>query len=142
MEIPAVINTPVFLKFLGIYAKKFIAQRGFGYWLKEYQRMEEKKFFSPNVLKVLYTKMLLDKKPLTFIERQAIYYIGVMAQDAAQAYINNEESSLYKVCVFTGETAEDEDGDEYIKLSKKEAEEICKALNEEAEEDLFVVKRM
>ena len=52
------------------------------------------------------------------------------------------DSYLYKICVITGETAVDEDDDEYIELSYDEASQICKALNEEAEEELFIIKKM
>ena len=52
------------------------------------------------------------------------------------------DSYLYKICVITGEIAVDEDDDEYIELYYDEATQICKSLNEEAEEELFVIKRM
>lgn len=142
-ETPSVIEHPIFLKFLSIYAEKFKQQRGFGLWLKEYKDMENKNLFSPRVLKVLYAKQLRGIRwSHNFHYRQAVYYIGVLAQDAAEAYIDIELNSLYKICIITGEIAEDEDGDLYINLSKHEAEDICQCLNEEAEEELFIIKRM
>jgi hypothetical protein len=49
---------------------------------------------------------------------------------------------LYKIVIVTGETAVDDDDDEYTELEYDEAVEICKSLNEEAEEELFFVKCM
>jgi hypothetical protein len=142
-EIPDVIDKPQFLKFIEVYAKKFKAQNGFGNrWLHEYQDMEARGLFKPAIIKALYKKILLDKFYLGFIREQAIYYIGVNAQDAAEAYYKIRESYLYKITIITGETAVDDDDDEYVNLEYDEAVEICKALNEEAEEELFYVKRM
>ena len=36
----------------------------------------------------------------------------------------------------------DEDGDEYIELTFDEATQICKSLNDEAEEELFKLVKM
>lgn len=141
-KIPDVINTPVFLKYVEYYFKEFRSHDGFGRWLHEYEDMEKRGLFKPNVIKALYIKILTDTFYLGFIREQAIYYIGVYAQDAAQAYYDNIDSYLYKICVITGEIAVDEDNDEYIELSYDEATQICKSLNEEAEEELFVIKRM
>ena len=123
--IPDVIDKPQFLKFVEVYAKKFRANNGFGRWLHEYQE-----------------KILQDNFHLGFIREQAIYYIGVFAQDAAEAYYKTREAYLYKITIITGETAVDDDNDEYTELEYDEAVEICKALNDEAEEELFFVKRM
>lgn len=142
-QIPDVIDKPQFLKFVEVYAKKFRAQNGFGNrWLHEYQDMEKRGLFKPTIIKALYKKILEDKFYLGFIREQAIYYIGVYAQDAAEAYYKAREDYLYKIVLVTGETAVDDDDDEYTELEYDEAVEICKALNEEAEEELFFVKRM
>lgn len=142
-QIPDVIDKPQFLKFVEVYTKKFIAQKGFGYrWLHEYQDMEARGLFKPTIVKALYKKILQDNFHLGFIREQAIYYIGVLAQDAAEAYYKAREDYLYKITIITGETAVDDDDDEYTELEYDEAVEICKALNDEAEEKLFFVKRM
>lgn len=142
-EIPSVIDSPIFIKFLDVFAKKFIAQKGFGNrWLHEYQDMEMRGLFKPAILKVLYKKILTDTFHLGFIREQAVYYIGVHAQDAAESYVKTRNEYMYKICVFTGEIATDEDDDEYTNLEYDEAVEICTLLNEEAEEELFIVKKM
>lgn len=141
-KIPDVIDKPQFLKFVEVYAKKFRANNGFGRWLHEYQDMEARGLFKPTIIKALYKKILQDKFYLGFIREQAIYYIGVFAQDAAEAYYKAREDYLYKIVIITGETAVDDDDDEYTELEYDEAVEICKSLNEEAEEELFFVKRM
>lgn len=141
-QIPDVIDKPQFLKFIEVYTKKFKANNGFGRWLREYQDMDARGLFKPAIVKALYKKILMDKFYLGFIREQAIYYIGVYAQDAAEAYYKNREGYLYKITIITGETAVDDDDDEYTELEYDEAEQICKALNDEAEEELFYVKRM
>lgn len=141
-KIPDVIDKPQFLKFVEVYTKKFRANNGFGRWLHEYQDMEARGLFKPTIIKALYKKILQDKFYLGFIREQAVYYIGVFAQDATEAYYKTREMYLYKIVVVTGETAVDDDDDEYTELEYDEAVEICKSLNEEAEEELFFVKRM
>jgi hypothetical protein len=141
-QIPTVIDKPQFLKFVEVYTKKFIANNGFGRWLHEYQDMEARGLFKPTIIKALYKKILQDKFYLGFIREQAVYYIGVLAQDATEAYYSTREMYLYKIVIITGETAVDDDDDEYTELEYDEAVEICKSLNEEAEEELFFVKRM
>ena len=140
--IPDVIDKPQFLKFVEVYTKKFRANNGFGRWLHEYQDMEARGLFKPAIVKALYKKILQDNFYLGFIREQAIYYIGVFAQDAAEAYYKAREDYLYKITIITGETAVDDDDDEYTELEYDEAVEICKTLNDEAEEELFFVKRM
>lgn len=141
-KIPDVIDKPQFLKFVEVYTKKFIANNGFGRWLHEYKDMEARGLFKPAIVKALYKKILQDNFHLGFIREQAIYYIGVFAQDATEAYYKTREMYLYKIVIITGETAVDDDDDEYTELEYDEAVEICKSLNEEAEEELFFVKRM
>ena len=140
--IPDVIDKPQFLKFVEVYTKKFRANNGFGRWLHEYQDMEARGLFKPAIVKALYKKILQDNFHLGFIREQAIYYIGVFAQDAAETYYKTREAYLYKITIITGETAVDDDDDEYTELEYDEAIEICKALNDEAEEELFFVKCM
>ena len=141
-QIPDVIDKPQFLKFVEVYTKKFKVNNGFGRWLHEYQDMEARGLFKPAIVKALYKKILQDNFHLGFIREQAIYYIGVFAQDAAEAYYKAREDYLYKITIITGETAVDDDDDEYTELEYDEAVEICKALNDEAEEELFFVKQM
>lgn len=141
-QLPEVVNKPQFIKFIEVYTNKFRAQHGFGYWLHEYKDMDTKGLFKPAIVKELYKKILLGTWRLGFIRMQAVYYIGVLAQEATEAYYKTRESYLYKITVVTGETAVDDDDDEYINLEYDEAAEICNALNEEAEEELFFVKRM
>lgn len=140
--IPDVLYSPIFLKFVEHYYKKFRAQNGYGRWLHEYKDLENRGMFKPAIIKDQYIKMLKGQFCLGYIRGTAFWWIGVSAQEAAEAYHDNVDSYLYKICVITGETAVDEDDDEYIELSYDEATQICKALNEEAEEELFIVKRM
>ena len=141
-KISDVLNKPMFLKFVEHYAKKFRARNGYGRWLHEYQDLENRGMFKPAIIRDQYIKMLKDQFYLGYIKGTAFWYIGVYAQEAAERYYDNVDSYLYKICVITGETAVDEDDDEYIELSYDEASQICKALNEEAEEELFIIKKM
>ena len=141
-KISDVLDKPIFLKFVEHYTKKFRAQNGYGRWLHEYQDLENRRMFKPAIIRDQYIKMLKGQFYLGYIKGTAFWYIGVYAQEAAERYYDNVDSYLYKICVMTGETAVDEDNDEYIELSYEEASQICKALNEEAEEELFVIKKM
>lgn len=141
-HVPDYINTPTFLKFVEHYYKKFRRNNGFGRWLYEYEQMEKQGLFKPAIIRALYIKMLTDTFHLGYIRGTAIWHIGVYAQDATKAYYDNASTFLYRICVITGETATDDDGDEYIELSYDEATQICKSLNDEAEEELFEIKRM
>lgn len=141
-KIPEVLDSPIFLKFVEHYAKKFRAQNGYGRWLHEYKDLEARGMFKPAIIKDQYIKMLKGQFYLGYIRGTAFWYIGTCAQEAAEAYCDNIDSYLYKICIITGEIAVDEDDDEYIELSYDEATQICKSLNDEAEEELFVVKRM
>ena len=141
-KISDVIYKPMFLKFVEHYAKKFRARNGYGRWLHEYQDLENRGMFKPAIIRDQYIKMLKDQFYLGYIKGTAFWYIGVYAQEAAERYYDSIDSYLYKICVITGETALDEDDDEYIELSYDEASQICKALNEEAEEELFIIKKM
>ena len=140
-KIPEIVYHPQFLKFIGYYAKAFIKRRGFGRWLKEYRDMEEQGLFAPRVLRLFYIQILGNTFRLDFQKEQAVWDICSSARDAAEAYIDERVNALYDIRVITGELAYDEDDDPYTDLTYEEATQIVKALNEEAEEELFVMKR-
>lgn len=140
-KIPEVVYHPQFLRFIDIYAKAFIAQKGFGRWLKEYQDMEERGLFAPRALRLFYIQILGNTCKLDFQREQAVWVICFHAREAAEAYIDERINSLYDIRTITGELAYDEDDDPYTNLTYEEAIQIVKALNEEAEEELFVMKR-
>lgn len=142
VKIPDAINTPIFLKFVEYYANQFKKNNGYGRWLHEYKDMETKGLFKPTIIRALYIKMLKRTFVLGYIRGTAIWHIGVLAQDAAESYIDRATSYLYKICMITGETALDDDDDEYTNLEYDEANQICDSLNEEVEEKLFIVKRL
>lgn len=70
-QITDAIDSPAFLKFLDIYAKRFIANNGFGRWLHEYQDMQARGLFKPIILRELYKKILTNTFCLGFIREQA-----------------------------------------------------------------------
>ena len=141
-KIPDILYSSKFLKCVEHYAKKFREQNGYGRWLHEYADLESKGMVKPAIIRDQYIKMLKGQFYLGYIRGTAFWHLGVYDQEAAEAYFNSISSSLYKVCVITGETALDDDGDEYTELSYVEATQICKALNEEIDENLFEVKKM
>lgn len=141
VKLPEVVYHPQFLKFIDYYAKAFIKRRGFGRWLKEYQDMEKQGLFAPRILRLFYIQILGNTFKLDFQKEQAVWDICCCARDAAEAYIDERENSLYDIRVITGELAYDDDDDPYTDLTYEEATQIVKALNEEAEEELFVMKR-
>jgi len=141
IKIPEVVYHPQFLKFIDYYAKAFIARKGFGRWIKEYQDMEERGLFAPKALRLFYIQILGNTCKLDFQREQAVWVICFHAREAAEAYIDERINSLYDIHVITGELAYDDDDDPYIDLTYEEATQIVKALNEEAEEELFVMKR-
>lgn len=140
-KIPDVVYHPQFLKFVEYYAKVFKARNGFGRWLKEYQDMDAKGLFAPRVLRLFYIQILGNTFRLDFQREQAVWDICCNAKDAAEAYIDERENALYDIRVITGELAYDDDDDPYSDLTYEEATQIVQALNEEAEEELFVMKR-
>jgi hypothetical protein len=140
-KLPDVVYHPQFLRFIDYYAKAFIKRRGFGRWLKEYQDMEKQGLFAPRVLRLFYIQILGNTFKLDFQKEQAVWYICCCARDAAEAYIDERINALYDIRVITGELAYDDDDDPYTDLTYEEATQIVKALNEEAEEELFVMKR-
>lgn len=141
-KIPEAVNHPQFLKFLDYYAKRFIKAGGYGRWLKEYQDMLEKGFFSPRILKAFYIQILNNTFKLDFQREQAIWEIACYAVDATEAYVNKRENALYNIYIITGELAYDDDDDPYTNLTYEEAKQIVEALNEEAEEELFIMKQI
>ena len=141
-KVSEIVQHPQFLRFVQHYANLFISRKGFGRWLKEYQDMEAKGLFAPRVLRLFYIQILTDTFKLDFQREQAIWYICCNAESATKAYIDERENSLYNICVITGEIAYDDDDDPYTNLTYEEATQIVKALNEEAEEELFHIKRV
>lgn len=135
-EIPQAINTSQFLKFVAIFANKFKANNGYGKWLVEYEQMDKQGLFEPENLKALYIKILTNSFKYSFVIKDAVNYICSQALDATKAYI---ETNTFDIRIITGEIATDDDDNELTDLSLDEALDICKAMNEEAEELLFRV---
>lgn len=136
MEIPPIIHTNIFLRFAAAYFQKFKRSNGRGRWLAEYRRMEEQGMFEPKNLRALYIDILKDTSKLSFIYWDAVNYICVQALDAAKTYV---ETNLFEIRVITGEIAFDDSDKELKELSIEEAISICKTMNKEAEENLFMV---
>lgn len=136
VEIPEIIYTNQFLKFVAVYANRFRMTKGFGRWLAEYKRMDEQGMFVPEKLRELYIKILDGSNTLSFIYWEAVHYICIQALDAAKAFAS---SNSFEIRVITGEIAFNDDDEELKDLSMEEALAICKAMNDEAEELLFRV---
>lgn len=136
VEIPQVVYTDQFLKFVAIYANRFKASNGYGRWLAEYSRMDERGWFEPEKLRELYIDILKDINTLSYIYWDAVHYIGSQALNAAKSYVS---INSYDIRIITGEIAENDDGEKLIDLSIEDAISICKSMNEEAEEILFKV---
>lgn len=136
VEIPQVVYTDQFLRFVAVYANRFKATNGYGRWLAEYRRMDEQGMFKPEKLRELYIKILDGSNTLSYIYWDAVHYICVQALDAAKAFAS---ANLFDVRVVTGEIAVNDDDEELTGLSMEEAISICNAMNEEAEELLFRV---
>lgn len=137
VEIPEVIYTDQFLKFVEHYAKEFKKYNGYGkYWLKEWTRMEENGMFKPEKLRELYIKILDGSNTLSYIYWEAVHYICIQALDAAKAFAL---TNSFEIRVITGEIAFNDNDEELRDLSVEEALTICKAMNDEAEELLFRV---
>ena len=135
-EIPQIINTSQFLRFAAVYANKFKANKGYGRWLAEYERMDKANMFKPEKLRELYIDTLKDTSALSYIYWDAVHYICIQALDAAKAFAS---ANLFDVRVITGEIAVNDDDEELTGLSMEEAISICNAMNEKAEELLFRV---
>lgn len=136
VEIPQVVYTDQFLRFVAIYANKFKATNGYGKWLVEYKQMDESGWFKPEKLRELYIDILKDTSTLSYIYKDAVHYICIQALDAAKAFAS---ANSFDVRVITGEIAVNDDDEELTGLSMEEAISICNAMNEEAEELLFRV---
>ena len=136
VEIPQVIYTDQFLRFVVVYVNKFRATNGYGRWLAEYKRMDEQGMFKPEKLRELYIKILDGSNTLSYIYWDAVHYICIQALDAAKAFAS---ANSFDVRVITGEIAVNDDDEELTGLSMEEAISICNAMNEEAEELLFRV---
>lgn len=137
VEIPEVIYTDQFLKFVEHYAKEFKKYNGYGkYWLKEWTRMEENGMFKPEKLRELYIKILDGSNTLSYIYWEAVHCICIQALDAAKAFAL---TNSFEIRVITGEIAFNDNDEELKDLSMEEALAICKAMNDEAEELLFRV---
>ena len=137
IEIPEVIYTNQFLKFVEHYAKEFKKYNGHGkYWLKEWTRMEENGMFKPEKLRELYIKILDGSNTLSYIYWDVVHCICIQALDAAKAFAL---TNSFEIRVITGEIAFNDNDEELKDLSMEEALAICKAMNDEAEELLFRV---
>jgi hypothetical protein len=137
VEIPQVVYTNQFLRFVEHYAKEFKKYNGYGkYWLKEWTRMEENGMFKPEKLRELYIKMLDGSNTLSYIYWNAVHHICIQALDAAKAFAL---TNSFEIRVITGEIAFNDNDEELEGLSMEEALAICKAMNDEAEELLFRV---
>lgn len=135
-EIPQIINTSQFLRFAAVYANKFKANKGYGRWLAEYERMDKANMFKPEKLRELYIDILKDTSALSYIYWDAVHYICIQALDATKAFVS---ANSFEIRVITGEIAFDDNDEELTGLSMEEAINICNAMNEEAEELLFRV---
>lgn len=142
-KVPEVITSPYFLRFVQIFIDKFLkGESGLGRWIKEWDVMIKQGLLKPKIVRALYIKILTGKAHLNFHVDQVIYYIGINAQDAAACFIDEKINSLYEIRVITGELMTDDDDEPYTKLEYEEAKQICEALNEEAEEELFVIHKI
>lgn len=135
-EIPEIIYTDQFLRFVAVYANKFRATNGYGRWLAEYKRMDEQGMFRPEKLRELYIKILDGTNALSYIYWEAVHYICVQALDAAKTFAL---TGPFEIRVITGEIAFNNADEELKDLSMEEALVICKAMNDKAEELLFRV---
>lgn len=136
VKIPPYVYTDQFLRFLKHFANKFRAQKGFGRWLAEYQRMDTNGLFSPEKLKEQYIDILYNKYKYGFICKQAVLYICINAEDATKAMLSK---ASYEIRLITGEIAVNDDDEELTDLQLEEAKLICQSMNDEAEELLFRV---
>ena len=136
------VKKPEFIKFTKYYLDEWLRNKGWGRWLFEYQQMQDAGLFKPSIFKALFIKELEGTLNMGFIKEEPIHYVGASALDATSAYYDTINTGLYKICVITGEIAEDDDGDLYTELSYNEALQICKSLNEDIGENLFKIERM
>lgn len=155
-DLPLVIDTPCFLWFVEYYTQFFFRQngrhywirhdgsyakwrknhRGYGRWLNEYRLMDAQGMFTPERLQELYKPILMDTSKLPYIQWDAVNYICSRAQQMSEQFIIHQ---TYEIRIITGELALDDNDRELTGLSLNSALKLRNAMNEEAEEELFVV---
>ena len=136
--IPSAIYSKYFFKFLEEVYFYFKMTNGFGRWLKEYERAEAAGVFELESMRDEFVRIQENKSSLDFQTRMAIYEICMEAARKTERYLQSLPCT-YEIRLITGETAEDNDGDPLVNLSKGEAFSISEAMNLEAEEYLFRV---
>ena len=136
--IPSAIYSKYFFKFLEEAYFFFRVSDGYGHWLKEYERAEAAGLFELKSMVNEFIKIQKNSSRLDFQTRMAIYEICMDAVRKTESYLESLPS-IYEIRLISGETAEDEEGDPLINLSKEEAFDICSAMNAEAKERLFKV---
>lgn len=135
-ELKELLNSEQFIQNLKIYSAKFKANKGFGRWLEEYKRMDKAGLFEPENLKKHYISILNDTNTMKYLYWEAIHYIGAQALNATSDYFNN---CYCDIRAITGEIAEDENGEELLYLGLEDARELCKKMNDDIGENLFIV---
>ena len=106
VEIPQVIYTDQFIRFVAVYANMFKATNGYGRWLAEYKWMDEHGWFKPEKLRELYIDILKDTSTLSYVYWDAVHYICIHALDAAEAFAS---ANSFDIRVITGEIAVNDD---------------------------------
>ena len=86
LEIPKIVYTDQFLRFIATYTKDFKNNNGYGKWLAEYKRMENLGMFEPEKLRELFIKILDGTSTLSYIYWDAVHFICTRALDAAKAF--------------------------------------------------------
>ena len=137
-SIPSAIYSKYFFKFLEEVYFYFKATNGFGRWLREYERAEASGLFELEPMCDEFIRIQENTSMLDFQTRMAIYEMCMEAVRKTERYLRSLPCT-YEIHLITGETAEDDDGDPFVNLSKEEAFGICEAMNLEAEEYLFRV---
>lgn len=136
IQIPQVIYTRQFLKFVAFYANKFKASKGYGRWLVEYERMDKLGWFKPEKIRTKYVRILSGISGLSYIYKDAIHNIGSHALTATRALFNN---SLFDIRLNSGEIALSDNDEELTGLTIEEALSTCIELNKEEGYKLFNV---
>lgn len=135
-EIPSIVHSECFLWFVAYFLYIFKKNQGYGRWLKEYQQMDAKDWFTPKKLKELYIPILEGTSRLSYIYWDAVNSICTQALDRATAFMTIQH---YEIRTITGVIAIDDNDFELTGLTLNYAIKTCKAMNEEAEEELFKV---
>lgn len=134
--IPPIVNTDCFLYFVTYFLRRFRAAKGYGRWLKEYQRMDEQGLFTPEQLRELYKPILEGSSKLTYIYKDAVNSICSQALTMTESFLTTR---IYEIRTITGAIALDDNDYELVGLPLNRALIICKAMNIEAEEELFII---